>query len=68
MTISRDDARYWDLRTLERKLRKGQATKKDYEKYLKSLPDIADKVAPAEAEEADDDDDDDAAPGHPSDG
>jgi hypothetical protein len=57
MTISRDDLRYWDVRTLERRLRTGQVTKKDYEKYLKSLPDSADHAAPSEG---DDDDDDDA--------
>jgi hypothetical protein len=60
MTITRDDPRFWDVRTLERRLRRGQLSKKDYEKFLKSLPDVADKVAPADA---DDDDDDDVDPG-----
>jgi hypothetical protein len=59
MTISREDPRFWDVRTLERRLRRGQVTKKDYEKHLKSLPDIADKAAPVEADDLDDDDDDD---------
>jgi hypothetical protein len=51
MTITRDDSRYWDVRTLERRLRRGQLTKKDYEKYLKALPDSHDKVAPADETE-----------------
>jgi hypothetical protein len=61
MTITRDDPRFWDVRTLERRVRKGQISKKDYEKYLKSLPDVDDKKATilvAEPFAADDDDDD----------
>jgi hypothetical protein len=58
MTITRDDPRFWDVRTLQRRLRRGQVSKKDYEKFLKSLPDVADKVAPT-ADFVDDDDDDD---------
>ncbi len=66
MTITRDDPRFWDVRTLERRLRRGQLSKKDYEKFLKSLPDVSDKVAPADLD-ADDDDDDDIGdePGDP---
>jgi hypothetical protein len=60
MTITRDDPRFWDVRTLERRLRKGQITKKDYEKYLKSIPDVAEKQAPiALSDEAEDDEEDD---------
>jgi hypothetical protein len=59
MTITRDDPRFWDVRTLERRLRKGQISKKDYEKYLKSIEDAADKQAPVEL----DDDDDGPGPG-----
>ena len=60
MTISREDPRFWDTRTLERRVRKGQLSQKDIEKHLKSLPDVADKgQAPnLEAEDADDDLDD----------
>ena len=43
MTISREDPRFWDSRTVERRIRKGQMTRKEYEKYLKSLDDVADK-------------------------
>lgn len=66
MTITRDDPRFWDVRTLERRLRKGQLNRKDYEKYLKSLPDVDDKKATfsfsAVAAADDDDDDDEGAP------
>ncbi|HWE28081.1 MAG TPA: hypothetical protein VHB97_08775 [Polyangia bacterium] len=56
MTITRDDPRFWDVRTLERRLRKGQITKKDYEKHLKSIPDVAEKQAPIELSDDEDDD------------
>ena len=57
MTISRDDIRFWDTRTLERRMRKGQVGKKDLEKYVKSLPDVADKAAPIDSDDDDDDGD-----------
>jgi hypothetical protein len=61
MTITREDLRFWDTRTLERRIRKGQLSRKDVDKHLKSLPDVADKgQAPAiEAVEAEEDDYDD---------
>ncbi len=62
MTIMRDDPRFWDVRTLQRRLRKGQITNKDYEKYLKSLPDVDGKkatLAVADIAELDEDEDDD---------
>ena len=46
--------RQFDVRTVERNIKKGYFTRKDYEKHLKSLPDITEKVAPAD-EEPDDD-------------
>ena len=55
MMISREDPRFWDVRTLDRRLRRGQVTSKDIEKHLKSLPDVADK---AQAVELTDDDED----------
>jgi hypothetical protein len=58
MTITREDPRFWDVRTIERRLRKGQLTRKDYDKHVKSVPDSADKAAPVVA----DADDDDAEP------
>lgn len=39
----------FDTRTVERNIRKGLITRKDYEKHLKGLPDAADKVLPADA-------------------
>jgi len=47
------------VRTLHRRLRRGQLSKKEYEKFLKSLPDVSDKVAPADLDSDDDDDEDD---------
>jgi hypothetical protein len=41
--------RLFDTRTVERNIRKGLITRKDYEKHLKALSDAADKVAPPEA-------------------
>lgn len=46
--MNRDESRLYDVRTLERRLRKGILSKKDFDKYLKSLPDAAGKVAPVE--------------------
>src|SRR6185503_15959522 len=41
---SRDEARLFDVRTLERNLRKGLISKKDLERHMKGLPDAADKA------------------------
>jgi nitrogen regulatory protein PII-like uncharacterized protein len=38
-----------DRRTAPRYLRKGIVDEKDYEKYLKALPDLADQAVPIEA-------------------
>ena len=38
---------------MARRLRKGQLTRKDQEKFLKSLPDVTDKIAPPEADDLD---------------
>lgn len=41
-----------DKRVIERNIRKKVLTRKDYERYLKSLPDVSDCIAdPAEEEE-----------------
>ena len=53
MTISREDPRFWDVRLLERRIRHGLLNKKDVEKHLKTLPDVADKAAPAVLDEED---------------
>jgi len=59
MTITRDDPRFWDVRTLERRMRRGQLTKKDYEKHLKTLPDVDEKKSTISVANVADDDEDD---------
>jgi hypothetical protein len=51
------EPRIYDKRTVERNIKKGLLTRKDYEKHLKALEDIADKGVYGTP--ADDDDDDD---------
>jgi hypothetical protein len=44
--MAREDAktsRLYDRRTVDRSIKKGLLTRKDYEKHLKSLDDVADK-------------------------
>ena len=53
MTISREDPRFWDSRTIERRIRKGLVSRKDVEKHLKTLDDSKDRIAPPEADEDD---------------
>src|SRR5438552_3697106 len=36
----------FDIRTVERNIKKGHTTRKEYEKHLKALPDVAANVAP----------------------
>jgi len=50
-------SRLYDRRTVERNIKKGLITRKDYEKHLKSLEDVAGKGAYGEADPVDDDDD-----------
>ena len=44
------DVRLFDLRTVERNIKRGLITRKEYERHLKSLADAGDKIAPSEAE------------------
>lgn len=39
-----DDSRLFDARNVERNIQRGVITRKDYEKHLKSLPDVASKA------------------------
>jgi predicted RNA-binding protein associated with RNAse of E/G family len=55
MATTHDENSLWDVRTLERKLRKGLITKKDIEKYQKALLDVSEKIAPADRDEAESD-------------
>ena len=54
--MSRDeevkDVRLFDTRTVERNIKRGLITRKEYERFLKSLSDAAEKVSPAESETA----------------
>jgi hypothetical protein len=59
MTLSKDDARFWDVRTLDRRLQQKQLSHKDLEKHLKALPDVADKGQVISLEDEDDDLEDD---------
>jgi hypothetical protein len=45
------DARLFDVRTVERNMKRGIITRKEYERFLKSLPDVADKVSPSQEPE-----------------
>lgn len=42
------DVRLFDTRTVERNIKRGVITRKDYEKHLKSLADASDKVVPTD--------------------
>jgi hypothetical protein len=58
--MARDDAktaRLFDRRTVERNIKKGLISRKDYEKHLKSLEDTADKGVYGGTDSDDDDDD-----------
>lgn len=50
-----DDIKQWDIRLVERSLRRGNLTLKDQEKHLKGLQDVAEKgiVTPADGEAQD---------------
>jgi hypothetical protein len=49
--------RLFDKRTIERNIKKGLVTRKDYEKHLKTMEDVASKGVFGGPEEAADDDD-----------
>jgi hypothetical protein len=42
------DVRLFDARVVERNIKRGLVSRKDYEKYLKSLADAKDKIKPGE--------------------
>ena len=52
------DPKHIDKRTAERYLRSGQIDEKTYERYVKGLPDVADKAQPVETSMQDEDFDD----------
>jgi hypothetical protein len=46
------DARLFDVRIVERNIKRGLVTRKEYERFLKSLADAVDKAAPASTDSA----------------
>ncbi len=40
----KDNEKFFDVRIYERYVKEGEITKKDYEKHIKSLPDVSDKA------------------------
>jgi hypothetical protein len=57
--------RLFDVRTIERSIKKGVVTRKDYEKHLKALADATEKVAPPEEHPDDEIDDVDTVEDNP---
>jgi hypothetical protein len=54
--------RLYDKRTIDRSIKKGLLTRKEFDKHLKALEDVTAKgVLGGELEDLDDDDEDDAA-------
>ncbi|HYG69726.1 MAG TPA: hypothetical protein VD838_18770 [Anaeromyxobacteraceae bacterium] len=53
------ESKVFDKRVAQRYVRKGIVDEKDWEKHVKSLPDLAEQAAPVEATMSDDDFDDD---------
>lgn len=51
MVAPRQPERLFDLRTVRRNIRSGLVTKERYEEWLKTLPDVADNVAPLSFED-----------------
>jgi hypothetical protein len=63
--MAREDARTartYDRRTVERNIKKGIITRKDYEKHLKSLEDVADKGVYGGTDSDEPDEPEEAAP------
>lgn len=48
---SAQNPRLFDIRTVERNVRKGVVSRKDLDKHLKGLPDVADKAQAVHVEE-----------------
>jgi hypothetical protein len=56
MNIPREDPRFWDVRTIDRRIRRGLINRKELDKHLKSLPDVADKAQPIDLDVEDEPD------------
>lgn len=44
MIIQRNEPAFWEVRTLERRVRRGELTRKAVEEHLNALPDVTDKA------------------------
>jgi hypothetical protein len=44
MIIQRNDPAFWEVRTLERRIRRGELTRQAVEDHLNGLPDVTDKA------------------------
>lgn len=63
------DRKLVDKRVAQRYLKKGRLDEKDYEKHIKSLPDLAEQAIPIESALDDDfEDEDEVAEGQPAPG
>ncbi len=40
-----DNEKFFDVRVSKRYIKEGEITQKDYEKHIKSLPDVSEKAA-----------------------
>jgi hypothetical protein len=47
MIIQRTDPRFWDVRVVERRIRRGELTRADLEAHLDGLPDVSDHSTPS---------------------
>jgi hypothetical protein len=54
------DRKLVDKRVVQRYLKKGRLDEKDYERHMKSLPDLADQAVPIESDLDDEDFEDEA--------
>jgi len=45
-----DEQKKFDKRTIDRKIREGHISQKEYQQYLKSLQDVSDKIDEGEKE------------------
>lgn len=47
MIIQRTDPRFWDVRVVERRIRRNELTRSDLDTHLGTLPDVADRSTPS---------------------
>lgn len=47
MIIQRTDPRFWDVRVIERRIRRGELTRAEHEAHQNALPDVTDLSTPS---------------------